>query len=1108
MGASGFRLSGVVVRESGSTVYEQVRGLVGRTDRGPVLGVAGLGGGIGGGGARVVTVRSVEESGLEGLRFALLGPLRGWRGGEELGLGSPQQRAVLAMLVLRRGHAVGVAELVDGVWGERAPAGAVAVVRTYVSRLRKALAPGRHADGRPADRRSSEVLVSVGDGYTLRKDAVTSDLVECEDAVARAKRQLDAGDGEFALRLLRQALGVWESPALAGVPGPHAESARADLAERRLGTLELRLRVELGLGRHEAVVAELLTLRDAHPLRESVSELLLLALYRCGRQADALEAYARTRRTLVDELGIEPGPSLRGLHGRILAGDPALLGQGRSGEDSGDSDNSVTEGGGSGTDRGIGAGSGSPAPGRVDGPSPGRVGSHPPHIAEDVPGGPESAPDAVSAAEIHGTDRTGGSDRTGGADSPAAVGDARVRPSQLPADLALFTGRRYEIDCATALLHAHEASAAASASSAAPVAVVDGMAGAGKTTLAVHFAHRIADRYPDGSLYVNLRGYDPGGSRTDPGVAVEAFLVALGVAPHEIPEGLDARAALYRGVLADRRVLIVLDNARDSEQVQPLLPSAPGCLVIVTSRSRLSGLVARHGAQPLTLGLLSAEDGRELLARRLGEERVAAEPEAADAIIDLCARLPLALSVVAARAAHHPGFRLADIVAGLRDDHGSLDAFVGDDAGFDVRAVFSWSYHALSPEAAALFRRLALHPGPDLSVAVAAALAGVERRRVRALLGELTGASLLIEHRPGRFVFHDLVRAYAGELAETEDDLDTRRAALVRMHDHFLCTAHNASSVLDPFRELIALPASTTDVARLRFDDRADATAWLRSERYVLRAAVAHAAAHGFDEHTWRTVYALDVYFNRLGYWHDLVEMNGAALRSAEQVGDVVGQAYSLCGLGVAHAQLHHAQASLGHLERSLELFREAGDRSGQARAHRGLAYLANRTDRRPAALGHYAEARDLYRSERDLNGEAGVLNQVAWTYILIGEHASALDHCEKAVALYEQMGDPYGEASTQDTLGYALHHLGRYAAAVQHFDVSAELFHRIGDRYLEADVRRHLCDSHRAAGDLDSARTALGSALALLEEIGHGEAVEVREALRELESGAPRDAE
>ncbi|MEU6356209.1 BTAD domain-containing putative transcriptional regulator [Streptomyces sp. NPDC047072] len=1010
----------------------------------------------------------MEESGLEGLRFALLGPLRGWRGDVELGLGSPQQRAVLAMLVLRRGHAVGIAELVDGVWGERAPAGAVSMVRTYVSRLRKVLAPGR----------PSEVLVSVGDGYTLRKEAVTSDLVECEDAVARAKRQLDAGDGEFALRLLRQALGVWESPALAGVPGPHAESARADLAERRLGALELRLRVELGLGRHEAVVAELLTLRDAHPLRESVSELLLLALYRCGRQADALEAYARTRRTLVDELGIEPGPALRELQGRILAGDPSLIpvvedtGGGRTGPAVGHGSDSTAHNGSSVGDDGnvVGEDTGSP---------PGGTGSHPPDVAEGVPGSPQPVSGLLPPAVV--------------------AGIARARPSQLPADLALFTGRRYELDCAETQLGMHEATA--SASSAAPVAVLDGMAGAGKTTLAVHFAHRIADRYPDGSLYVNLRGYDPGGSRTDPAVAVEAFLVALGVAPHDVPEGLDARAALYRSVLADRRVLIVLDNARDSEQVQPLLPSAPGCLVIVTSRSRLSGLVARHGARPLTLGLLSAEDGRELLARRLGEERVAREPEAADAIIELCARLPLALSVVAARAAHHPGFRLTDIVAGLRDDHGSLDAFVGDDAGFDVRTVFSWSYHALSPEAAALFRHLALHPGPDVSVAAAAALAGVERRRVRALLGELTGASLLIEHRPGRFVFHDLVRAYAGELAESEDEPDVRRAALVRMHDHFLCTAHNASSVLDPFRELIALPPGTTDVARLRFDDRADATAWLRAERYVLRAAVAHAAAHGFDEHTWRTVCALDVYFNRLGYWHDLVEMNGAALRSAEKVGDVVGQAYSLCGLGVAHSQLHHAEPSLRHLERSLELFRQAGDRAGQARAHRGLAYLANRTDRRPAALGHYAEARDLYRAEHDLNGEAGVLNQVAWTYILIGEHASALDKCEKAVALYEEMGDPYGEASTQDTLGYALHHLGRYAAAVERFEVSAELFHRIGDRYLEADVRRHLCDSHRAAGDLNSARMALGSALALLEEIGHGEAVEVREALRELDA-------
>ena len=955
----------------------------------------------------------MEESGPEALRFSLLGPLRAWRGPAELALGSPQQRAVLAMLLLSRGQAVAVADLVDGVWGTRPPPGAVAMVRTYVSRLRKLLEPGR-TSGRPSD-----LLVSIGDGYALRTASVVSDLAEFEEAVAEAERRRAAGDRPGAVRSLRTVPAAGDGTALAGVPGPYAEAARADLAERRLGALELRLSLELELGRHEAVVPELLALREAHPLREAVSELLLTALYRCGRRAEALEAYARTRRTLVDELGIEPGPSLRAVHARLLAGDPALAG----------------------------------APGAT--PAPPGSGAGPP---------PEPDPPAPAR-------------RTGAAG-----------PAQLPADLPLFTGRRTELDHVAALLPEGDGPPGT-----AVVAVVDGLAGAGKTTLAVHWAHRIARRFPDGSLYVNLRGYDPHGSRMLPGSAIEMFLVALGVAPQAVPEGLDARAALYRSVLADRRVLIVLDNARDAGQVRPLLPGTPGSLVVVTSRSRLGGLVAGHGAHPLTLGLLSAGEAYELLTRRLGRARVDAEPEAAAAIADLCARLPLALAIVAARAAHHPGFRLADVVGELRYHHGSLDAFVGDDAGTDARAVFSWSYRALSPGAAGLFRRLALHPGPDITTAAATALTGAPPREVRALLSELTGASLLIERAPGRFVLHDLLRAYAGELADAEDDGSTRGAALLRMHDHFLRTAHNASSVLDPFREPIALPPGATGSEPLRFDDRARATAWLRTERYVLRAIVGHAAAHGYDEHAWRTAAALDVYFNRLGFWHDLLEINSAALAAAQRLGDPLGQAYSLCGLGMAHAQFHHAEPAAGCLERALDLFRAVGDPLGRARVHRALAYLANRTDRRTAAVDHYAQARALFRAEGDRNGEAGVLNQVAWTYILIGDHATALDRCRESLLLYDETGDPYGSASTQDTIGYAYHHLGRYAEAVERFERSARLFAAMGDRYLEADVLRHLADTHRATGDRDAAREALRSALALLEETGHPDAEDVR---------------
>jgi DNA-binding SARP family transcriptional activator/tetratricopeptide (TPR) repeat protein len=983
-------------------------------------------------------VEATDRPVAHSLRFSLLGPLRAWLGDVELALGSRQQRAVLALLLMRRGRVVGLGDLVDGIWGTDPPPGAVSVLRTYVSRLRKVLEPDR-APGEP-----SRLVVSIGDGYVLRTDSVSIDLDQFEEHVNRAEHRRVAGDHPAAARLLRTALALWPGTPLAGIPGPYAAAERTRLQGLRLSAQESWIRAELELGHHTDVLPDLMALREAHPLHEDVCELLLIALYRCGRQAEALEVYASTRRTLVEELGIEPGPSLQATHARLLAGDPSLARP---------------------TKRGPAAGTGAS----------------------------DAHRSGIGAADIHAAGAGTGLPESG-VQEPVHPARTTVCLSQLPSDLPTFTGRLAELECVAEFVPDE-------GQPRTTVITLDGMAGAGKSTLAVHWAHRIAHRFPDGSLYVNLRGYDRKGSVMDPSDAITAFLVALGVAQHSVPDGLDAQAALYRSVLADRRVLIVLDNARDAEQVRPLLPGTSGCLVIVTSRSRLSGLVAGQSAHPLTLGLPTAEEAREMLARRLGAERIEAEPAAADDIVSLCARLPLTLAIVAARAAHHPAFRLADIAGELRESHGSLDAFTGGDVGTDVRAVFSWSYDALPPETTELFRRLSLHPGPDVSTAAAAALAGVPPRRARALLAELTGASLLTEREPGRFVFHDLLCAYAAELAGTEDTESERREALLRLHDHYLHTAHNCASVLDPFRQTLSPQPGTTGSAPLRFNDRKNATSWLRTERYVLRAIVEHAAAHGFDDHAWRTAYALDVYFNRLGFWHDLMEINSVALRAARVVGDRIGQAYALCGLGVAHAQLEHTDQALQYQERALELFQETGEAHGQAHTHRALAYRANKTGAYTAALDHYDRARELYRAQEDLSGEAGVLNQVAWTYILMGEHDRALEHCEKGIALYQKIGEDYGEASTQDTTGYAHHHLGRYDAAIECFEVSLRLFREIGDRYLEADVLRHLGASHRAAGDRDAARAAWRRALVLLEEAAHPEANDMRASLHDLDA-------
>jgi hypothetical protein len=369
------------------------------------------------------------------------------------------------------------------------------------------------------------------------------------------------------------------------------------------------------------------------------------------------------------------------------------------------------------------------------------------------------------------------------------------RPAQLPADLPSFTSRGDELAALDAIL------ARTTDPPTAAVISLSGTAGVGKTALALHWAHRVADRFPDGQLYVDLRGFDPTGSAMSPDEAIRGFLDAVGVTARCIPASLDARAGRYRSLLAGRRMLVVLDNARDTDQVCPLLPGAPGCLVLVTSRNQLTSLVAKEGAHPVTLDLLAPDEALQLLTRRLGPARVAGELDAAEDIIASCARLPLALSIVAARAASHPTFRLADLAADLRSRHNGLDAFDGGEPVTDARALFSWSYHALSDPAARLFRLLGLHPGPDIGNLAAASLAGIPVARARSLLAQLTRAHLVTERAPGRYAFHDLLRTYAAELARAVDGDAERRAARQRMFDHYLHTSHAAGRLLDAPRE-------------------------------------------------------------------------------------------------------------------------------------------------------------------------------------------------------------------------------------------------------------------------------------------------------------------
>ncbi|MFF6877386.1 BTAD domain-containing putative transcriptional regulator [Streptomyces sp. NPDC012474] len=970
------------------------------------------------------------------LRFALLGPVRAWRGERELDLGSPQQRVVLAALLLRRGRPLSLDELVDAVWGEEPPAAAVSVLRTYVSRLRKVLEPGRGPAQQP------RVLVSVGDGYLLRVPDDGLDLAVFQRRVGEAKKARAAGDVSSAADLLRAALDGWRGAALTGLPGPLAETVCSWLDEEWLTALEARLDADLALGRHHEVIAELLPLTAGHPLREELCRLLMLALYRSGRQAEALAAYRGTRDALVTELGVEPGVSLQELHDRILAADPALM------------------------------------PHRTRNPAP---------------AAPEGARPSVPAAAT-GAAAPDSADRPGPAD-PHEPRFQPACPAQLPADLPTFAGRSNELDRIGDLLPSD-----GSPPSAVVISAIGGMGGIGKSTLAVHWAHRIADRFPGGQLYINLRGFDPTGSAVTPEEAVRGFLDAFGVPPMRIPAGLDAQVALYRSLLARRRVLILLDNALDAEQVRPLLPGSPGCLVIVTSRNRLTGLVAGEGAHPLTLDQLTPAEAHDLLALRLGTDRLAAEPQAADEIITRCGRLPLALAIVAAHARAHPGFPLSAIADEVNDSHGSLDAFAGgDDITTDVRAVFSWSYKAVSAPAARLFRLLGLHAGPDISAPAAAALAGLPPREARRPLAELTRAHLLTEHFPGRYTLHDLLRVYAAERVRAEETRQERDLALGRLLTWYLHTADAAYPHITPNRRRIPLEPPPQDCRPLEFTTHERALDWCETERSNLIVAVHQAAQAGQTGIAWRLPAVLWGFFYLRSHVHDWLDAARTGLAAARDAGDREGETQGLCDAAAALRNGGRFDEAVEHLRQALVLSRELGDRATWASviANLGDAYL--HAGRLREAVEYARRGLALDRIVGSVWGEGIALCNLGDAYQRMGRYDEALDCLQQALVVLRAGGNRWVEGVTLDILGTIHHRLGRHGESVDHYRRALATHRDIGNRWGEGHTLGHLGDVHLDGGETEAARESWRHALAIFAEFDHPDAEQVRERLDRL---------
>ncbi|MET8156980.1 BTAD domain-containing putative transcriptional regulator [Sphaerisporangium sp. NPDC005289] len=686
-----------------------------------------------------------------------------------------------------------------------------------------------------------------------------------------------------------------------------------------------------------------------------------------------------------------------------------------------------------------------------------------------------------------------------GADSPGSRG--AITPRQLPADVTSFVGRAGPIARLDALLPRD------GGPSTAVVAAIGGGAGVGKTSLAVHWGHRVRDRFPDGQLYVNLRGFDPKGSMMSPAEAVCGFLEAFGVSGQRIPAGEAARFSLYRSLLAGKRVLVLLDNARDADQVRPLLPGDPGCLTVVTSRDQMAGLVAVEGAQPISLDLLSAAESRELMARRLGAGRVAAEARAVDRIGDLCARLPLALAIVAARAATNPTFPLAALADELREAHGDLDAFDGGDPASNVRTTFSWSYRTLSPDAARLTRLLGLHPGRYVAGGVAVSLAGLPVRRTRALLAELTRAQLVTEYTPGRYTLHDLLRVYATELAHTHDPEAERRGATHRLLDHYLHTAHSAGHRFSSQPPMPLDPALDGVVPEALTEQQA--VDWFAAEYPVILAAIDQAVDAGFPTRAWQLVCTLTTtFFHQRGGWlNEAMTTYRRVLDAAVRRGDLTGQAHSHRGLALVHAGLGHIGQADTHLRRAVDLFGRLGDLAYEADANQGLTWVSDQQGCFELVLHHAERALELFTAAGHRPGQAVALNNVGWGHARLGDHERALYYCHKSLELCEEFPDQIGKATIRDSLGYAHHQLGHYEEAVTRYRQALELYRRSGSMYYETRTLSRLGDAYQAMGDPAAAQHAWRQALSILDNLSHPDATLLRAKLSPtppLPAGAP----
>jgi DNA-binding SARP family transcriptional activator/tetratricopeptide (TPR) repeat protein len=943
------------------------------------------------------------------------------------------------------------------------PERAAALLYPHITRLRRAL--GEHA---PIERRAG--------GYVLRAERDRVDVHRLDRLTEQAR---DPGlDDAARVPLLDEALRLWRGVPLTDLHGDWAARARHAIEQRYLSAAVAWAEVQSRLGRADAVITRLSGHGLRYPLVEPLAGALMRALCALGRPAEALEHYARVRVHLGEQLGTEPGPELRALHEEILRGDH---------------------------DRG-------PAPDLAD-PGGAAIGTAPPRPAE-------------------GQERAGEPRHAGRADTAGPAGSAtapavptapdREAPAQLPPAVAGFTGRSIELSWLDELL-----ARPLDGVESMVVLVIAGTAGVGKTALALHWSHRAVDRFPDGQLHVDLRGYDPDRPR-DPSEVLAGFLRALGVPASQVPAEVDERAARLRSVLARRRVLLMLDNAASAEQVRPLLPGSPSCAVVVTSRDALAGLVSRDGARRLELPLLPAADAVGLLRRVVGP-RVDADPAAASELAERCARLPLALRVAGELAVARPATGLADLAEELADERHLLDRLAADgDPRAAVGAVLSWSYRHLPGPVARGFRLLGLHPGHDYDPYALAALGGGELPPARRAMEALARQHLVTPTGTDQYAAHDLLRAFAARMAEQHEPGPERRAARTRLFDHLLYAAATAMDHAYPVERRRRPRVTHPGWPCPDFASQAEAGQWLEAQRANLLAVAAYAADHGWPRHVVLLAETLFRDLNLRGHVDEALGLQRRALSAARAMGDTEGEAEALAGLGVAYgmqgrfpeaveayqaaldrflllgdalgqARMQHNlgvvalrrgddTAATERLVESLACYREAGDRSGEVAALGGIATVAVRQKRYEEGLAHRLRALAIARDIGDRRGEAQQLNQLGTVNAALQRPREAEEQHWAALRISVEIGDRGRESEARYGLGAVATRRGNHRAAVKHHREALALAGRIGDVYGRTVILNGLGEALGALGRYGEAREAFTEALDLASRMGNGQ--------------------